>query len=267
MRAKTRVLAYGEVVHDYRCRLESDSAGRCPAPAGASGKQGVEGYVVGRFFERIRLASRARENGAAADAEAALVRAARTLEDYVADTDLQATIGYPAYRDGLATRQGEYEDARRKLEAEQAGEVDLPDGETLAGSWDGLAVDERRRATCGSRSTACSSGAPLSAASRSPSACSSAGGARLPTSRGRDVATTSPVRSSSIAKARSGRRARRMASQPAATASLSSRSETRFTYRLSTACSSAAPRSSGSRGAAPGGSGGPAAPPRDPLGG
>ena len=132
------------MVHDYRCRLESDSAGRCPAPAGASGKQGVEGYVVGRFFERIRLASRARENGSAADAEAALVRAARTLEDYVADTDLQATIGYPAYRDGLAARQDEYEDARRKLDAEQAGEVDLPDAETLAGSWDGLAVDERR---------------------------------------------------------------------------------------------------------------------------
>ena len=216
--ARTHRLKDDRVVHDYRCRCQSELAGSCPEPASASGAEGVHEWVVERFFERIEdVQVAAVSDDRVGDLQDARDRARDALNAYASDARIQATIGMDAYVTALQTRQEALETAQTALDAEQD-------------SIDALSTtaDAPRCARTGrispfssnagyslSRSTVSScDGATAPATglgSHSRNAPTSAGVARLQSFRARDAGTSRPVRSCTRTNRWPGWRSRRIA--------------------------------------------------------
>ncbi len=147
--ARTHRLKDDRVVHDYRCRCQSELAGSCPEPASASGAEGVHEWVVERFFERIEdVQVAAVSDDRVGDLQDARDRARDALNAYASDARIQATIGMDAYVTALQTRQEALETAQTALDAEQDSIDALSttaDVAALREDWPNLTVLEQRR--------------------------------------------------------------------------------------------------------------------------
>jgi DNA invertase Pin-like site-specific DNA recombinase len=152
MRAATRTLKSGEVVHDYRCRCGAEQAGMCTEAATATATEGIEQFVVDAFFARMHdMRARHAEDTdrqRLAELEAERDHARATLEDFAGDARVQAALGINAYVAGLQARREAVEAAQRAVDAATDALQWLPgDMEiSLHGTWPKvLTVDEKRR--------------------------------------------------------------------------------------------------------------------------
>ena len=150
MRASTRQLADGRIVHDYRCRTGADHTGACAEPATATATEGIEAFVADAFFARVQDATgRLTEDSNVGALTAERDRARDALDAYANDARVQAAIGMDAYVAGLETRQVAYEAAQRAVDDAEDSMALLPTGIdvlSMKKNWPNvLTVDEKRR--------------------------------------------------------------------------------------------------------------------------
>jgi DNA invertase Pin-like site-specific DNA recombinase len=152
MRAATRTLKDGQVVHDYRCRCSAEQAGRCLDAATATGSEGAEAFIVDAFFARIDDLQVKLNEGATldvvADRQAVRDDARLALEAYAGDARVQAALGMDAYVAGLEARRAVLDEAQRELDAANDSIEALPgalDAMSVRRSWRVLTVDEKRQ--------------------------------------------------------------------------------------------------------------------------
>jgi DNA invertase Pin-like site-specific DNA recombinase len=141
----------------YRCAREGCSARAHIAavyPTGGRTErlgilEGIEPYVVKRFFERLYAieATAYGANQKLEELEAAVVAARGRLDDYLSDTELEQVVGRQAFLAGARTRQAALDDVQRQLDRETrvAGRplVDRPVRQ-LEGDWPDMTVDDQR---------------------------------------------------------------------------------------------------------------------------
>jgi site-specific DNA recombinase len=143
-------LADGSYVRDYRCRCQAGTAHDCVEPAAVRSSSGIDALVVGLFFDRVgdlqAHAKAARGDLPEREQELAVARAA--LDDYAADSRVQAAIGMDAYVSGLRARQEAAKLAQQALDQARDHATPLPIANeygNLRARWADLTVAERRR--------------------------------------------------------------------------------------------------------------------------
>jgi site-specific DNA recombinase len=150
MASRVVKLADGTLVRDFRCRCQAGTAHDCEAPAAVRSSSGIDDLVTEAFFAKVgELHAYAHANGGdlrALEAEATRARAA--LDEYAADSRVQAAIEMDAYVSGLEARRHAYEEAQRGLDEARDQSQPLPFGDDagdLRARWPELSIAERRR--------------------------------------------------------------------------------------------------------------------------